>query len=304
MERNYGDGETMVQYLQRVDEYVRALEELNYKVDEKEIIYTALQGLDQEANEALLQYLHLEQQKWTKAWIWEVLVSDEARKRDAGRGVEGGMGAGDRAASKKYQQWQGGGGKKKELDKCLVPGCNRKHSWKECWSRLDGWKPQGYPGEAPPVTRPEWVERRMKNGAWNKKGSKEKAAAAAANEDKKGKEDSSDDGFSFLSLEKETALAGRVLADPNQLILDSGATCGMVPRRDLFTTYHSLPPNSRNVIVGSGDTLQAIGIGTITVKGKEGEVLNLKVCVPHMEKAHGVEAKDAACSTRWRDVEQ
>ncbi|CAI7861595.1 unnamed protein product [Closterium sp. NIES-54] len=112
MERNYGDGETMVQYLQRVDEYVRALEELNYKVDEKEIIYTALQGLDQEANEALLQYLHLEQQKWTKAWIWEVLVSDEARKRDAGRGVEGGMGAGDRAASKKYQQRQGGGGKK------------------------------------------------------------------------------------------------------------------------------------------------------------------------------------------------
>ncbi|CAI7823627.1 unnamed protein product, partial [Closterium sp. NIES-53] len=184
---------TMVQYLQRVDEYVRALEELKYKVDEKEIIYTALQGLDQEANEALLQYLHLEQQKWTKAWIWEVLVSDEARKRDAGRGVEGGMGAGDRAASKMYQQRQGGGGKKKELDKCLVPGCNRKHSWKECWSRLDGWKPQGYPGEAPPVTRPEWVERRMKNGAWNKKGSKEKAAAAAANEDKKGKEDSSDD---------------------------------------------------------------------------------------------------------------
>ncbi|CAI7909615.1 unnamed protein product [Closterium sp. NIES-54] len=132
MERNYGDGETMVQYLQRVDEHVRALEELNYKVDEKEIIYTALQGLDQEVKEALLQYLHLEQQKWTKAWIWEVLVSDEARKHDAGRGVEGGMGAGDRAASKKYQQRQGGGGKKKELDKCLVPGCNRKHSWKEC----------------------------------------------------------------------------------------------------------------------------------------------------------------------------
>ncbi|CAI7916087.1 unnamed protein product [Closterium sp. NIES-53] len=87
MERNYGDGETMVQYLQRVDEYFRALEELNYKVDEKEIIYTALQGLDHMANEALQQYLHLEQQKWTKAWIWEVLVSDEARKRDAGRGV-------------------------------------------------------------------------------------------------------------------------------------------------------------------------------------------------------------------------
>ncbi|CAI7876331.1 unnamed protein product [Closterium sp. NIES-53] len=268
MERNYGDGETMVQYLPRVDEYVRALEELNYQVDEKEIIYTALQGLDQEANKALLQYLHLEQQKWTKAWIWEVLVSDEARKRDAGRGVEGGMGEGDRVASKKYQQRQGGGGKKKELDKCLVPGCNRKHSWKECWSRPNGWKPQGYSGEAPPVTRPE------------------------------------------------------------------------------------------NVIVGSGDTLQAIGIGTITVKGKEGEVLNLKgdlhvpglaanllscsqlarqeyictftmggctvrkggamvmeaklekslylvsVCVPHVEKAHGVEAKDAACSTRWRDVEQ
>ncbi|CAI7859533.1 unnamed protein product [Closterium sp. NIES-54] len=50
----------------------------------------------------------------------------------------------------------------------------------------------------------------------------------------------------------------------------------MVPRHNLFTTYHSLPPNSRNVIVGSGDTLQAIGIGTITVKGKEGGVLNVK----------------------------
>ncbi|CAI7774305.1 unnamed protein product [Closterium sp. NIES-54] len=260
----------------KLDGPPRALEELNYKVDEKEIIYTALQGLDQEANEALLQYLHLEQQKWTKAWIWEVLVSDEARKRDARSGMEGGMGAGDRAASKKYQQWQGGGGKKKELDNCLVPGCNRKHSWKECWSRPDRWKPQGYPGEAPPVTRPEWVERRMKNGAWNKKGSKEKAAAAAAKEDKLGKEDSSDDGFSFLSLEKETALAGRVLADPNKLILDSGATCEMVPRCDLFTTYHSLPPNSRNVIVGSGDTLQAIGIGTITLKGKEGEGVEIK----------------------------
>ncbi|CAI6000269.1 unnamed protein product [Closterium sp. NIES-65] len=198
----------------------------------------------------------------------------------------------------------------------------------------------------------------MKNGAWNKKGSKEKSAATAANENKKGKEDSSDDGFSFLSLEKETALAGRVLADPNQLILDSGATCGMVPRRDLFTTYHSLPPNSRNVIVGSGDTLQAIGIGTITVMGKEGEVLNVKgvlhvpdlaanllscsqlarqeyictftmeggtvrkggavvmeaklekglylvpVCVPQVERAHGVEAEEAACSSCWRDVEQ
>ncbi|GJP37879.1 hypothetical protein CLOM_g22327 [Closterium sp. NIES-68] len=44
MERNYGEGETMVQYLQRVDENVRALEELDYTVDEKEIIYTALQG--------------------------------------------------------------------------------------------------------------------------------------------------------------------------------------------------------------------------------------------------------------------
>ncbi|CAI7774852.1 unnamed protein product [Closterium sp. NIES-53] len=296
MERNYGDGETMVQYLQRVDEYVRALEELNYKVDEKEIIYTALQGLDQDANEAVLQYLHIEQQKWTKAWIWEVLASDEARKRDRGRGDEGGMGAGDRAASKQYQQRQGGGGKK-ELDKCLVPGCNQKHSWKEFWSWQDGWKPQGYPGEAPPVTRSEWVERRMKNGAWNKKGSKEKVAAAAANEDK-------------------------------------------------------------NVIVGSGDTLQAIGIRTITVKGKEGGVLNVKgvlhvpglaanllscsqlarqefictftmggctvrkggavvmeakldkglylvpVCVPQVERAHGVEAEEAACSTRWRDVEQ
>ncbi|GJP32994.1 hypothetical protein CLOM_g17572 [Closterium sp. NIES-68] len=89
MERNYGEGETMVQYLQRVDENVRALEELDYTVDEKEIIYTALQGLDQAANEALLQYLHLEQQKWTKVWIWEVLISDEARKVDAGRGLEG-----------------------------------------------------------------------------------------------------------------------------------------------------------------------------------------------------------------------
>ncbi|GJP83568.1 hypothetical protein CLOP_g13702 [Closterium sp. NIES-67] len=55
MERNYGEGETMVQYLQRVDENVQALEELDYTVDEKEIIYTALQGLDQAANEALLQ---------------------------------------------------------------------------------------------------------------------------------------------------------------------------------------------------------------------------------------------------------
>ncbi|CAI7899512.1 unnamed protein product [Closterium sp. NIES-53] len=322
MERNYGDGETMVQYLQRVDDYVRALEELNYKVDEKEIIYTALQGLDQEANEALLQYLHLERQKWTKAWIWEVLVSDEAHKHDAGKGVEGGMGTGDRAASKKYQQRQGGGGKKKELDK------------------------------------PEWVEKRMKNGARNKKGSKGNSAAAVANDGGKGKEESSDDGFSFLTLEKDTALAGRVLADLDYLVLDSSATCGMVPRCDLFTTYHSLPPCSRNVIVGSGDTLQAIGIGTITIKGKEGGVLHVKgvlhvpglaanllscsqlarqdyictftiggctvrkggavvmeaklekglylvpVCVPHVEKAHGVEAEDAACSTRWKDVEQ
>ncbi|CAI7814189.1 unnamed protein product [Closterium sp. NIES-53] len=132
----------------------------------------------------------------------------------------------------------------------------------------------------------------------------------------------------------------------------------MVPRHDLFTTYDSLPPNSRNVIVASEDMLQAIGIGTITIKGKEGEVLNVKgvlhvpglaanilscsqlarqeykftftiggctvrkggavvmeaklekglylvpVCVPHVEKAHGVEAADAACSIRWRDVEQ
>ncbi|CAI7870227.1 unnamed protein product [Closterium sp. NIES-53] len=132
----------------------------------------------------------------------------------------------------------------------------------------------------------------------------------------------------------------------------------MVPQRDLFTTYHSLPSNSRNVIVGSEDTLQAIDISTITVKGKEGEVLNMKgvlhvprltanllscsqlarqeyictftiggstvrkggavvmeaklekglylvpVCVPHMEKAHGVEAEDAACSNCWRDVQQ
>ncbi|CAI7886662.1 unnamed protein product [Closterium sp. NIES-53] len=28
------------------------------------------------------------------------------------------------------------------------------------------------------------------------------------------------------------------------------------------------------------------------------------VCVPHVEKAHEVESEDAACSTRWRDVEQ
>ncbi|CAI7772568.1 unnamed protein product [Closterium sp. NIES-53] len=225
MERNYGDGETMVQYLQRVDEYVRALEELNYKVDEKEIIYTALQGLDQEANEALLQYLHLEQQKWTKAWIWEVLVSDEARKHDAGRGVEGGMGAGDRAASKKYQQRQGGGGKKKELDKC-------------------------------------------------------------------GKEDSSDDGFSFLSLEKETALAGRVLADPNQLILDSGATCGMLARQEYICTFTM-----------GGCTVRKGGAVVMEAKLEKGLYL-VPVCVPHVEKAHGVEAKCAACSTRWRDVEQ
>ncbi|CAI7833790.1 unnamed protein product [Closterium sp. NIES-53] len=260
MERNYGDGEIMVQYLQRADEYFRALEELNYKVDEREIIYTALQGLDQEANEALLQDLHLEQQKWTKAWIWEVLVSDEARKRDAGRGIEGGMGAGDRAASKKYQQRQGGGRKKKELDKCLIPGCNWKHSWKECWSRPDGWKPQGYPGEAPPVTRPEWVERRMKNGAWKKKGSKEKAAAAAANKDKKGKEDSSDDDF--------------------------------LARQEYICTF----------TIG-GCTVRKVGAVVMEAKLEKGLYLVL-VCVPHVEKAHGVEAEDAACSTRWRDVGQ
>ncbi|CAI7879832.1 unnamed protein product [Closterium sp. NIES-53] len=117
-------------------------------------------------------------------------------------------------------------------------------------------------------------------------------------------------------------------------------------------------PPVLNVIVGSGDTLQAIGIGTITIKGKEGEVLHMKgvlhvpglaanllscsqlakqdyictftiggctvrksgavvmeaklekgvylvpVCVTHVEKAHGVEAKDAACSTHWKDVKQ
>ncbi|CAI7888956.1 unnamed protein product [Closterium sp. NIES-53] len=28
------------------------------------------------------------------------------------------------------------------------------------------------------------------------------------------------------------------------------------------------------------------------------------VCVPQVERAHGVEAEEAACSTRWRDVEQ
>ncbi|GJP82174.1 hypothetical protein CLOP_g12384 [Closterium sp. NIES-67] len=140
MERNYGEGETMVQYLQRVDENVRALEELDYTVD-------------------------------------------------AGRGLEGGMGAADKASFRKGYQQQGGGGKKKELDKCL-----------------------------------------------------------------------------------DASLAGRALADPNFLVLDSGATSGMLPRRDLFTSYHPLPPNSRRVIVGSGDLLQAIGIGTITIKGKEGEL--------------------------------
>ncbi|CAI7797541.1 unnamed protein product [Closterium sp. NIES-54] len=198
----------------------------------------------------------------------------------------------------------------------------------------------------------------MKNGAWNKMGSKGKAAAAGGNDSGKGKEDSSDDGFAFLTLEKETALAGRVLADPNHLVLDSGATAGMVPRRDLFTIYHSIPPSSKNVIMGRGDTLQAIGIGTITIKGEEGEVLNVKgvlhvpglaanllscsqiarqeyicmftmggctvrkdgpvvmeakldkglyivpVCVPHVERAHGVEAEEAACSTHRRNVEQ
>ncbi|CAI7858417.1 unnamed protein product [Closterium sp. NIES-53] len=28
------------------------------------------------------------------------------------------------------------------------------------------------------------------------------------------------------------------------------------------------------------------------------------VCVPQMERAHGVEAEEAACSTRWRDMEE
>ncbi|GJP56276.1 hypothetical protein CLOM_g15349 [Closterium sp. NIES-68] len=357
MERNYGEGETMVQYLQRVDENVRALEELDYTVDEKEIIYTALQGLDQAANEALLQYLHLEQQKWTKVWIWEVLISDEARKVDAGRGLEGGMGAANKASFRKGYQQQGGGGKKKELDKCLVPGCNKKHSWKSCWSRPEGWKPHGYSGEAPPVTKPDWVEKRMKKGLWNKKGSKGATAAAAKDEKGKGQDDSSDDGFSFLMLGQDAALAGRALADPNFLVLDSGATSGMLPRRDLFTSYHPLPPNSRNVIVGSGDLLQAIGIGTITIKGKEGELVGVKgvlhvpglaanllscsqlakqgyictfteggctvrkgeavvmeakldkglylvpACVPNCYKAHMVFSEEAACSTRWRQVE-
>ncbi|GJP77788.1 hypothetical protein CLOP_g8133 [Closterium sp. NIES-67] len=266
----------MVQYLQRVDENVRALEELDYTVDEKEIIYTTLQGLDQAANEALLQYLHLEQQKWTKVWIWEVLISDEARKVDAGRGLEGGMGAADKASFRKGYQQQGGGGKKKELDKCLVPGCNKKHSWKSCWSRPEGWKPHGYSGEAPPVTKPDWVEKRMKKGLWNKKGSKGATAAAAKDEKGKGQDDSSDDGFSFLMLGQDASLAGRALADPNFLVLDSGATSGMLPRGDLFTSYHPLPPNSRRVIVGSGDLLQAIGIGTITIKGKEGELVGVK----------------------------
>ncbi|CAI7872592.1 unnamed protein product [Closterium sp. NIES-54] len=206
MECNYSDGETMVQYLQRVDDYVRALDELKYKLDEKEIIYTALHGLDQEANEALLQYLHLEQHKWTKAWIWTLVQPLE-------------------------------------------------------------W----YIGVtfSPPIT-------------------------------------------------------------PSLII--------------------------QGLIVGSGDLLQATGIGAITIKGKEGEVLNVKgvlhvpvlaalscsqlarqgyactfnmgectvskggtvvmeakldkglyivpVCVPRVKRAHGVKAEKATCSTHWRDVEQ
>ncbi|CAI7789253.1 unnamed protein product [Closterium sp. NIES-54] len=32
--------------------------------------------------------------------------------------------------------------------------------------------------------------------------------------------------------------------------------------------------------------------------------LQITLCLPHVEKAHGVEAEDGACSTRWRDVEQ
>ncbi|GJP82193.1 hypothetical protein CLOP_g12402 [Closterium sp. NIES-67] len=112
----------------------------------------------------------------------------------------------------------------------------------------------------------------MKKGLWNKKGSKGATAVAAKDEKGKGQDDSSDDGFSFLMLGQDASLAGRALADPNFLVLDSGATSGMLPRRDLFTSYHPLPPNSRRVIVGSGDLLQAIGIGTITIKGKEGEL--------------------------------
>ncbi|GJP41904.1 hypothetical protein CLOM_g1524 [Closterium sp. NIES-68] len=70
----------------------------------------------------------------------------------------------------------------------------------------------------------------MKKGLWNKKGSKGAMAAAAKDEKGKGQDDSSDDGFSFLMLGQDASLAGRALADPNFLVLDSGATSGMLPR--------------------------------------------------------------------------
>ena len=83
LERDYSSGETMTQYLQRVDEMVQVLEELNYNVSEMDVIYTALSRIDAEANDALLEYLHLEQSKWTKDYVWEVLVSREERKEAA-----------------------------------------------------------------------------------------------------------------------------------------------------------------------------------------------------------------------------
>ncbi|CAI7843228.1 unnamed protein product [Closterium sp. NIES-53] len=45
--------------------------------------------------------------------------------------------------------------------------------------------------------------------------------------------------------------------------------------------------------------------GAVVMEAKlEKGLYFVPVCVPHVEKAHGVEAEDAACSTRSRDVEQ
>ncbi|CAI7850260.1 unnamed protein product [Closterium sp. NIES-53] len=52
-----------------------------------------------------------------------------------------------------------------------------------------------------------------------------------------------------------------------------------------------------------GCTVRKGGAVVMEAKLEKGLYL-VPVCVPHVEKAHGVEAKDAACSTRWRDVEQ
>ena len=273
LERNYDSGETMTQYLQRVDEMVQVLYELDYEVSEKDMIYTALSGIDAEANDALLEYLHLEQAKWTKDYVWDVLVSREERK-EASKRADGGMGAAEKSKWKqskggsKVQDKGSGGGFKKGNRQCLVPGCTMSHSWKYCWSRKEGWKPPNYEGEVPPVVRPAWVEEKMKKNEW-KKG---KGMAAKAHT----KEESDSDGYGFGACLFERALAGELLSSLDVWVVDSGATKPMTPRRDLFTTYTPVPNGSRSVIVGTGHRADVAGVGTITLVADDGRHLCVK----------------------------